>query len=953
MGVHGLWSILEPVKAHVPLHSLGGKTLAVDLSIWACEAQTVKKMVGVVTKPHLRNLFFRVSSLSLMGVKLVFVSEGEAPKLKAQTMNKRNEMRYGPSTSSVPSRPGRSYFNTVLKECLRLLDCLGVPWVQAAGEAEAMCAYLDANGYVDGCITNDGDVFLYGAKTVYRNFTMNVKDPHVDCYEVSSIQTKLGLNRHSLVGLAVFLGCDYIPKGVPGVGKEQVLKLIEMLKGESILQRFHQWKKEFADPTTLPKSTKKVVHCSVCCHPGSAKDHERNGCRLCGSDRYCEPHDYDYCCPCNWHKAQREKRDNAVEYNIKMKAKKCEGFPFYEVIDEFLRNKNKLIKVIKWVRPNLLHFQNFTLERMEWPKHYSCEKLLVLLTYYDMNERKLGREHATQLQAIRIVKNRIKNGIPCFEIEWVKPDDYVFPDDHPSDLPLVTIEEGSLFQAAYPAIVDLYQKEKAEEEIKKQKSKKTKPRTKPISDLDDVALMLSEMDLKPSSNDATPPDSAVDAAEILNCENNVLKFTLRSSDLPIVEDPLVNMIVLIDSETESEVFTPHIDNGKILGDACCSPAQCSSPPITAQSPNVSSVISELQLSGIDWDATSFVESPQTVARTAGVDCSKQNKHDSLDDNQSTNNIKMVGLNVNGTIKEMPASTGVDSKFVTSSKEDSKLEYQTLSLKERILLKNAYQCGVPYPQTHIDKVYSLAPLSLHKRESLDLSSKKAGLPLADECAKENRKVHELHAETTSVKKEKVISIIPIVGSITKAQPLELSNAKPCNFVSDVKKTASVPVKKAYTFVKDPKKMPIVPMRALSAGNISTKPTSQTAAKVSVKKTVCQKTVSSSEDSEAEEKPWWKLTKNKISSALNKDIPKDKSDKLKIQPAVNKQDVAMKMHTNTNTHHNYNTELLLSPPGSKTPSTETPGDDSDGDDSLISVDSPLPLSERLKLRSMQNI
>lgn len=56
-----------------------------------------------------------------------------------------------------------------------MLECLGVPWVQAAGEAEAMCAYLNLNGYVDACITNDGDAFLYGAQTVYRNFTMNIK----------------------------------------------------------------------------------------------------------------------------------------------------------------------------------------------------------------------------------------------------------------------------------------------------------------------------------------------------------------------------------------------------------------------------------------------------------------------------------------------------------------------------------------------------------------------------------------------------------------------------------------------------------------------------------------------------------------------------------------------------------------------------------------------------------
>lgn len=56
-----------------------------------------------------------------------------------------------------------------------MLDYLGVPWVTAAGEAEAMCAYLDSQGLVDGCITNDGDAFLYGARTVYRNFNMNSK----------------------------------------------------------------------------------------------------------------------------------------------------------------------------------------------------------------------------------------------------------------------------------------------------------------------------------------------------------------------------------------------------------------------------------------------------------------------------------------------------------------------------------------------------------------------------------------------------------------------------------------------------------------------------------------------------------------------------------------------------------------------------------------------------------
>lgn len=64
-----------------------------------------------------------------------------------------------------------------------MLDFLGMPWVTAAGEAEAMCAFLDSQGVVDGCITNDGDAFIYGARTVYRNFNMNSKVREV---EVSS-----------------------------------------------------------------------------------------------------------------------------------------------------------------------------------------------------------------------------------------------------------------------------------------------------------------------------------------------------------------------------------------------------------------------------------------------------------------------------------------------------------------------------------------------------------------------------------------------------------------------------------------------------------------------------------------------------------------------------------------------------------------------------------------------
>ncbi|NXM73249.1 GEN endonuclease, partial [Serilophus lunatus] len=493
MGVTNLWQILEPVRQPVNLSSLKGKTLAVDLSLWVCEAQTVKKMIGVVTKPHLRNLFFRFSFLTSMGIKLVFVMEGEAPRLKADTMSKRNEVRYGPPKKAGAARTGRSLFKAMLKECLELLECLGVPWVQAAGEAEAMCAYLNAKGLVDGCITNDGDAFLYGAQTVYRNFAMNAKDPHLDCYTMSSIKEKLGCDRESLIGLAVLLGCDYLPKGVPGVGKEQALKLIAALQGQNLLQRFEQWKEQFHYDDNPPSSVKRIIHCSECHHPGSYKEHEDGGCKLCESTRYCKPSDSKYCCPCEWHRSEQVKQASAVEDNIRKKAKSCEGFPFSEVIQEFLVNKNKLINIKECRRPNLLSFQVFASEKMEWTKHYACKKLLTLLTRYDMIQRKYGYIDSKQLQAIRIVKTRVKNGIPCFEIEWQKPEHYVDPEDEPVELFAVTVEEESLFQAAYPDVVALYQVEKSEVLQKKQKKRKDRPEEKAY---DEVSNLLSQINLK-------------------------------------------------------------------------------------------------------------------------------------------------------------------------------------------------------------------------------------------------------------------------------------------------------------------------------------------------------------------------------------------------------------------------------------------------------------------------
>ncbi|XP_054840187.1 flap endonuclease GEN homolog 1 [Eublepharis macularius] len=712
MGVTSLWQILEPVKEHVPLSHLKGKTLAVDLSLWVCEAQNVKKMVGIVTKPHLRNLFFRVSSLTLMGIRLVFVMEGDAPKLKADTMSKRSEIRFGPSNKSGTARTGRSHFKSFLKEaslsgCLEMLECLGIPWVQAAGEAEAMCAYLNAKGYVDGCITNDGDAFLYGAQTVYRNFTMNIKDPHVDCYSISSVEETLGCNREHLIGLAILLGCDYLPKGVPGVGKEQALKLIRTLGGQSLLQRFEQWKDPFqySDIPAIP--LKKVIHCTICRHPGSFKDHECIGCQFCETVGFCKPHEATYLCPCDWHFSERDRQVRIAEDSIRKKAKACEGFPFPEVIQEYLLSKDKLMKSYECRRPNLLSFQKFASKKMDWPKHYACEKLFALLAYYDMNRRKAGHTDPWQLQALRILKTRTKNGTPCFEVEWQKPDHYATADDQPVEHFLITTEESSLFQAAYPEIVTLYQMEKLAVCKGKKKGKKAKKKEDSVGE-GEVADLLSRLNLQSS-------------CEIFPNHNPKYDFKSYCQTLPKLDsksqEPFVSSCfsaeVLQNQNSPSALLvTPSQNRGNKCNSGGCLSSQVgySNPSVVS---SASSVIADLQLSGIDWEGTSFSVSSAHVNDDCleSERCTYSNstgQHVPL----HCETVEIIPLFSNSVQCEKDPASSVDCSYLSSNLAEGQ---NHLSSKEQGILKlSALEHFSKHPKVSL--LSSLQPIEQTKGTS---------------------------------------------------------------------------------------------------------------------------------------------------------------------------------------------------------------------------------------------
>lgn len=119
-----------------------------------------------------------------------------------------------------------------------MLRLFGIPYITAPMEAEAQCAALVELGLVDGIITDDSDVFLFGGLRVFKNMFNQSKT--VECFLLADLARELGLERDTLIRLAYLLGSDYVD-GLPGVGPVVAMELLKEFPGEDGLHKFKDW----------------------------------------------------------------------------------------------------------------------------------------------------------------------------------------------------------------------------------------------------------------------------------------------------------------------------------------------------------------------------------------------------------------------------------------------------------------------------------------------------------------------------------------------------------------------------------------------------------------------------------------------------------------------------------------------------------------------------------------
>jgi len=245
-------------KTIVKLEDLGGKSIAIDAYnalyqflaiIRQPDGTPLKDSTGKVTS-HLSGLLYRTSNLVELGIKPIYVFDGTPPALKETEIRRRAKVKqaaqvqYERALKEGKIQEARMYAQATsrLKDYMeedskKLLELMGIPWVQAPSEGEAQAAHLTKRGDADLCASQDYDSLLFGAPKLVRNVTIsgrrrlpskNISIEVVpEIVELDQVLKECGITYEQLVDVGILIGTDYNPDGIEGLGPKTALKMIK------------------------------------------------------------------------------------------------------------------------------------------------------------------------------------------------------------------------------------------------------------------------------------------------------------------------------------------------------------------------------------------------------------------------------------------------------------------------------------------------------------------------------------------------------------------------------------------------------------------------------------------------------------------------------------------------------------------------------------------------------
>jgi len=245
-------------KKEVKLEDFRGKIVAIDaynalyqfLSIIRQPDGTpLKDNTGKITS-HLSGLLYRTSNLVELGIKPVYVFDGKPPMLKVEQIERRRQVKeaakiqYEKAVAKGDMVKARKFAQATASmkdymkdDAQRLLELMGLPWVQAPSEGEAQAARMNRRGDADYCASQDYDSLLFGAPILLRNVTVSgrrklpSKNIYIDVvpeiFMLDKILRECEITYEQLIDVGILIGTDFNPDGIKGLGPKTALKLIQ------------------------------------------------------------------------------------------------------------------------------------------------------------------------------------------------------------------------------------------------------------------------------------------------------------------------------------------------------------------------------------------------------------------------------------------------------------------------------------------------------------------------------------------------------------------------------------------------------------------------------------------------------------------------------------------------------------------------------------------------------
>ena len=207
-------------------------------SIRQADGTPLKDQNGNITS-HFSGILYRTSSLIDKGIKPIYIFDGRSDILKKGTQDKRREVKeesqkqWDKALEEGRIEDARKYAtrssrmsSEIIEGSKKLLELMGVPYIQAKGEGEAQASYMVEKGDAWAVGSQDYDCILFGAPRMVRNLTITGGKANLEIINLEKVLKDLEINREQLVDIAILVGTDF-NVGVKGIGAKTGLKLIK------------------------------------------------------------------------------------------------------------------------------------------------------------------------------------------------------------------------------------------------------------------------------------------------------------------------------------------------------------------------------------------------------------------------------------------------------------------------------------------------------------------------------------------------------------------------------------------------------------------------------------------------------------------------------------------------------------------------------------------------------